>query len=113
MKLRKLVGFLLNNMENRLQPCKADLSSAFNKWKFFTGETKTELKATTRNEQQHLYVNNVRIPHYLVTHAPIFYCLANSLFLCFLRFIAEQTGKHASQDGDNRGGASTHGNVAG
>jgi len=58
-KLRKLVGFLLNNMENRLQPCKADLSSAFNKWKFFTGETKTELKATTRNEQQHLYVNNL------------------------------------------------------
>lgn len=51
-RMRKLIGFLLNNMENRLQPYKADLSIAFNRWKFFTGDTKVTLKAATRNQQQ-------------------------------------------------------------
>ena len=59
-KMRKLVGYILNNMENWMQPYKADLSWAFNKWKYYTGDTKQELTATTRHEQQTVYVNNVR-----------------------------------------------------
>lgn len=33
-KLRKLVGWILRNMENKLQPVKADMGYAFNKWKY-------------------------------------------------------------------------------
>lgn len=32
-KIRKLVGYLLRNLENKLKPVKADLSVAFNRWK--------------------------------------------------------------------------------
>ena len=32
-KMRKLVGYLLNNMENRLKPVNADMSICFLRWK--------------------------------------------------------------------------------
>jgi len=33
-KMRKLLTYILRNMCNKLQPVKADLSIAFNRWKF-------------------------------------------------------------------------------
>lgn len=33
-KMRKLVRYLLRNIENKLKPIKADLSIAFNRWKY-------------------------------------------------------------------------------
>ena len=36
-KMRKLMRYILRNVENRLQPVRADLSIAFNRWKFATG----------------------------------------------------------------------------
>jgi hypothetical protein len=32
--MRKLLRYILRNIENKLQPLKADLSVAFNRWKF-------------------------------------------------------------------------------
>ncbi len=32
-KIRKLVRYIITNMENKLQPRKADLCYAFNRWK--------------------------------------------------------------------------------
>lgn len=32
-KIRKLVGYLLRNLDNKLRPVNADLSVAFNRWK--------------------------------------------------------------------------------
>lgn len=32
-KMRKLMRYILRNVENKLQPVKADLSIAFNRWK--------------------------------------------------------------------------------
>ena len=32
-KMRKLVSYLIRNMENKLHPTKADLSIAFNRWR--------------------------------------------------------------------------------
>ncbi len=32
--MRKLLRYILRNIENKLQPVKADLSVAFNRWKF-------------------------------------------------------------------------------
>lgn len=33
-KIRKLVRYIITNMENKLQPRKADLAYVFNRWKF-------------------------------------------------------------------------------
>lgn len=38
-KMRKLVKYHLNNMQNKLTPVKADLSIAFNRWQFQTGRS--------------------------------------------------------------------------
>jgi len=35
--MRKLLRYLLRNIENKLKPVKADLSIAFNRWKFGMG----------------------------------------------------------------------------
>ncbi len=51
-KMRKLVGWILRNMENRLQPRKADLSYHFNKWKYYAGETKKDLRGTHRADKK-------------------------------------------------------------
>lgn len=32
-KIRRLVGYLLKNLENKLKPVRADLSVAFNRWR--------------------------------------------------------------------------------
>ena len=32
--MRKLLRYLLRNLENKLKPVKADLSIAFNRWKY-------------------------------------------------------------------------------
>ena len=37
-KIRKLVRYILTNTENKLQPRKADLQIAFNRWKFIVGD---------------------------------------------------------------------------
>lgn len=57
-KLRKLVGWILRNMENRLQPRKADLSYHFNKWKYHAGESKKDLGGTHRIVKKVMMVNN-------------------------------------------------------
>lgn len=36
-KMRKLLRYILRNMENKLKPVNADLSIAFNRWKFAQG----------------------------------------------------------------------------
>lgn len=38
-KMRKLMRYILRNVENRLQPVRADLSIAFNRWKYSTGSS--------------------------------------------------------------------------
>ena len=57
-RLRKLVGWILSNMENRLQPTKADMSYAFNKWKYGTGNSKKKLGGTHRAVKKVSMVNN-------------------------------------------------------
>ena len=39
-KIRKLVRYILQNTENKLQPRKADIQSAFNRWKYLVGDSK-------------------------------------------------------------------------
>jgi hypothetical protein len=36
-KMRKLLRYILRNMENKLKPVTADMSIAFNRWKFTQG----------------------------------------------------------------------------
>lgn len=36
-KMRKLLHYILRNMENKLKPVNADMSIAFNRWKFAQG----------------------------------------------------------------------------
>ena len=36
-KMRKLLRYILRNMENKLKPVTADMSIAFNRWKFAQG----------------------------------------------------------------------------
>jgi len=57
-KLRKLVAWILRNMENRLQPVKANLSYAFNKWKHDAGNSKVKLGGTHREVKKVEMVNN-------------------------------------------------------
>jgi len=38
-KFRRLLRYLGRNMMNKLQPVKADLSIAFNRWKYMTGKS--------------------------------------------------------------------------
>ena len=40
--MRKLLRYLLRNLENKLKPVKADLSIAFNRWKY---------RMTTKNDE--------------------------------------------------------------
>lgn len=54
-KIRKLIRYLLNNMENRLCPNKADLSIAFNRWKY------SHLKFNLQGQsKEHLLLKCVR-----------------------------------------------------
>ena len=57
-KMRKLVRWTLNNMENRLTPVKADMSWAFNKWKYSTGNAKGKLDGVTQAEKKVKMVSN-------------------------------------------------------
>ncbi len=57
-KQRKLIKYLLRNMENRLQSTKCDMSIAFNRWKFnkkhiLNGKDVSELLALSANDQRH------------------------------------------------------------
>lgn len=57
-KQRKLVAYLLRNMENKLQPLKVDLSVAFNRWKFskrhlLAGIDRKNLQAKCANDERH------------------------------------------------------------
>jgi len=36
-KMRRLLRYILRNMENKLKPVNADMSIAFNRWKFAQG----------------------------------------------------------------------------
>lgn len=49
-KMRKLVGFILNNMQNRLHAGKADMSYAFNRWKYMTSASLVDLDGTERKD---------------------------------------------------------------
>ena len=57
-KMRKLVGFILRNMENRLQPCKADMSYAFNLWKYGAARSLAKLGGKTQAEKKVQMINN-------------------------------------------------------
>ena len=46
-KMRKLVGYWLDNMHNRQKVRSANLSDAFLKWKFFFGEKERALQRLT------------------------------------------------------------------
>ena len=55
---RKLIGYLLANMENKLQPKKVDLSVAFNRWKYskrhlLSGIDRKSLMAKAANDSRH------------------------------------------------------------
>lgn len=57
-KQRKLIGYLLSNMENKLQPEKVDLSVAFNRWKYskkhlLAGIDRKQLMAKCANDSRH------------------------------------------------------------
>lgn len=47
-QMRKLLRYILRNIENKLQPVKADLSVAFNRWKFTTVHRNQELDGIDR-----------------------------------------------------------------
>jgi len=57
-KIRKLVAYLIRNMENKLHPTKADLSIAFNRWRT---DKKHKLVGHDRRDLTKLSENNHRM----------------------------------------------------
>lgn len=48
-KFRKLMRYILNNLQNKLQPVKADLSISFNRWKYMTGKSHAALNGLDKS----------------------------------------------------------------
>jgi len=58
-QMRKLLRYILRNIENKLQPVKADLSIAFNRWKFTTVQRNQDLDGVDRG----LLIKDLALKH--------------------------------------------------
>jgi hypothetical protein len=59
-QFKKLVRFHLYNMHNKLKPVKADLSIAFNRWKFSTGKSHIALNGLDKSVLEAKCADNAR-----------------------------------------------------
>ena len=62
MHMRKLLRYILRNIENKLNPVRADLSIAFNRWKYRIVQKNEDLDGVDRGLQlKDLAIKNERL----------------------------------------------------